>query len=252
MLCKRLIPCLDVCDGRTVKGVNFENLRDCGDAAELGERYAREGADELVLLDISASLEGRRTFAGVVARVAERLDIPFTVGGGIASADDAARLLDAGADKVTVNSAAVARPALIDEIARRYGRQFVVAAIDARLEADGDWHVMTHGGTRPAGRELMSWARELAARGAGELLFTSMNHDGTRGGYPCEVFARLAEAVDVPVIASGGAGCAAHIAEVLTRGRADAALAAGIFHFGETSIGEVKAYLRERGVRVRL
>lgn len=251
MLTKRLIPCLDVRAGRTVKGTCFRNLRDVGDPVELGCRYAGEGADELVYLDISASLEERTTFTKLVERIADAINIPFTVGGGISSLDDARRLLDAGADKITVNSAALACPGLIDEIARRYGSQFIVLAIDARLEADGEWHATTHGGTRPAGRTLFEWAREGADRGAGEILFTSMNHDGTHNGYPIESYARLAAEVPVPVIASGGAGNALHIADVLTRGGADAALAAGIFHFGKITIPEVKAFLRSQGVAVR-
>ena len=250
MLAKRIIPCLDIRDGQTVKGIHFEDLRRVGDPVELGAKYAAEGADELVYLDISASQEGRRTFTDLVSRIAARIDIPFTVGGGIASVDDAGRLLDAGADKVTVNSAAVGNPALIDSIASKYGSQFVVVAIDAR-QIDGRWRVMTHGGRHLTERELFTWAREAVDRGAGEILFTSMDHDGTKNGYPCETFARLAE-LPVPVIASGGAGTVGHIAEVLTRGGADAALAASIFHYGEIPIPRLKRELRERGIPVRL
>ena len=250
MLAKRIIPCLDIRDGQTVKGIHFEDLRRVGDPVELGAKYAAQGADELVYLDISASQEGRRTFTDLVSRIAARIDIPFTVGGGIASVDDAGRLLDAGADKVTVNSAAVANPALIDAIASKYGSQFVVAAIDAR-QIDGRWRVTTHGGRRLTERELFTWAREAVERGAGEILFTSMDHDGTKNGYPCETFARLAE-LPVPVIASGGAGTVGHIAEVLTRGGADAALAASIFHYGEIPIPRLKRELRQRGIPVRL
>lgn len=250
MLAKRIIPCLDIRDGQTVKGIHFEGLQRVGDPVELGARYAAQGADELVYLDISASLEGRRTFTGLVSRIAARIDIPFTVGGGIASVDDAGRLLDAGADKVTVNSAAVGNPALIDAIAAKYGSQFVVAAIDAR-QIDGCWRVTTHGGRRLTDRELFTWAREAVDRGAGEILFTSMDHDGTKNGYPCETFARLA-ALPVPVIASGGAGSVDHIAEVLTRGGADAALAASIFHYDEIPIPRLKHELRRRGIAVRL
>lgn len=250
MLAKRIIPCLDIRDGQTVKGIHFEDLRRVGDPVELGAKYAAQGADELVYLDISASQEGRRTFTDLVSRIAARIDIPFTVGGGIASVDDAGRLLDAGADKVTVNSAAVANPALIDAIASKYGSQFVVAAIDAR-QIDGRWRVTTHGGRRLTERELFTWAREAVERGAGEILFTSMDHDGTKNGYPCETFARLAE-LPVPVIASGGAGTVDHIAEVLTRGGADAALAASIFHYGEIPIPRLKRELRQRGIPVRL
>ncbi|MCM1336230.1 MAG: imidazole glycerol phosphate synthase subunit HisF [Candidatus Amulumruptor caecigallinarius] len=252
MLAKRIIPCLDVKDGRTVKGINFEGLADVGDAVELGARYAAEGADELVFLDISASREGRNTFTALVERIADRINIPFTVGGGIATLDDAARLLDAGADKITVNSAAVARPELISEIASRFGSQFVVAAVDARLTDDGIWHVTTHGGSRVSDRELFSWAREAQERGAGEVLFTSMNHDGTRSGYPCDTFARLHSELAVPVIASGGAGSVDDIAEVFTRGEADAALAASIFHYGEISIADLKRQLADRGIPMRL
>lgn len=252
MLAKRIIPCLDVKDGRTVKGINFEGLSDVGDAVELGARYAAEGADELVFLDISASREGRATFTSLVERIADRINIPFTVGGGISTLDDAARLLDAGADKITLNSAAVARPQLISEIASRYGSQFVVAAIDARLTDDGVWHVTTHGGSRMSDRELFSWAREAQERGAGEVLFTSMNHDGTRSGYPCDTFSRLHAMLSVPVIASGGAGSVDDIAEVFTTGEADAALAASIFHYGEISIASLKRQLADRGIPMRL
>ena len=250
MLAKRIIPCLDIRDGQTVKGIHFEGLRQVGDPVELGAKYAAQGADELVYLDISASEEGRRTFTELVTRIAARIDIPFTVGGGISSVEDAGRLLDAGADKVTVNSAAVRNPALIDAIAARYGSQFVVAAIDAR-QVDGRWVVTTHGGKRPTDRELFTWARETVERGAGEILFTSMDHDGTKNGYPCETFAQLAE-LSVPIIASGGAGSVGHIAEVLTRGRADAALAASIFHYDEIPIPVLKRELDRRGIPVRL
>lgn len=235
-----------------MKGVNFEGLADVGDPVELGARYAAEGADELVFLDISASREGRATLVRMVERVAERVNIPFTVGGGISSADDAARLLDAGADKITVNSAAVANPGLITEIARRYGSQFVVVAIDARTDARGQWMVTTHGGSRPTGLELFGWAREAVERGAGEILFTSMDHDGTRRGYPCDVYRRLTDSVAVPVIASGGAGNVADIAEVLTAGGADAALAASIFHYGEMTPRSLKRELLGYGIEVRV
>lgn len=250
MLAKRIIPCLDIRDGQTVKGINFTALRQVGDPVELGAKYAAEGADELVYLDISASEEGRRTFTGLVSRIAARIDIPFTVGGGIASAEDAARLLDAGADKVSLNSAAVTNPALIDLLAARYGSQFVVAAIDARKIGER-WQVTTHGGKRATERELFEWAREVADRGAGEILFTSMDHDGTRNGYPCDTFAQLS-LLPVPVIASGGAGSVQHIADVLTLGRADAALAASIFHYGEIPIPVLKRELRARNIPVRL
>lgn len=251
MVAKRIIPCLDVKDGRTVKGVNFLDLRDVGDAVELGQYYARAGADELVYLDISATREGRNTFTRLVERIADGINIPFTVGGGISSLDDAARLLDAGADKISINSAAIANPSLIDAIASRYGSQFVVVAIDARQMEDGIWRATTHGGSRPCDKELFSWAREAQQRGAGEILFTSMNHDGTRSGYPCDTFARLADVLSIPIIASGGAGSVADIAEVLTAGRADAALAASIFHFGEITIENLKQELRRINIEVR-
>ena len=251
MVAKRIIPCLDVKEGRTVKGINFVGLKDVGDAVELGRHYAREGADELVYLDISATREGRNTFTRLVERIADGINIPFTVGGGISTLDDASRLLDPGADKMSINSAAIKDPSLIDRIATRYGRQFVVVAIDARLEADGIWHATTHGGSKASDKELFSWAAEAEDRGAGEILFTSMNHDGTRSGYPCDTFARLAETIHIPIIASGGAGSVADIAEVLTTGRADAALAASIFHFGEISIGDLKRQLAAQGIAVR-
>lgn len=251
MVAKRIIPCLDVREGRTVKGVHFVDLRDVGDAVELGQHYARSGADELVYLDISATQEGRNTFTRLVERIADGINIPFTIGGGISSLDDAARLLDAGADKISINSAAIADPTLIDRIASRYGSQFLVLAIDARCGEDGVWRATTHGGRRPSDKELFSWARQGQERGAGEILFTSMNHDGTRNGYPCETFAALADALSIPIIASGGAGSVQDIADVLTRGRADAALAASIFHFGEISVADLKNQLRQLNINVR-
>ena len=227
MVAKRIIPCLDVKDGRTVKGVNFVGLRDVGDAVELGAEYARQGADELVYLDISATVEGRGTFVNLVRRISERINIPFTVGGGISSLDDAARLLDAGADKISINSAAVRNPSLIDEIAGKYGSQFVVLAVDAKkvsgAGADESWQITTHGGRQMTDIELFSWVREGQERGAGEILLTSMDHDGTKAGYPCDLFARLSQVLTIPVIASGGAGSAEDIAAVLSEGRADAA-----------------------------
>ena len=251
MLAKRIIPCLDIKDGQTVKGINFLELRGVGDPVELGRRYAEEGADELVYLDISASMEGRRTFAELVTRIAANINIPFTVGGGIASVEDAGRLLTAGADKVTVNSAAVNNPDLISDIASKYGNQFVVVAIDAK-QIDGRWRVTTHGGHRLSDKELFSWAAEAQRRGAGEILFTSMDHDGTKNGYPCETYARLSQMLSIPVIASGGAGTAQHIADVLTEGRADAALAASIFHYGEIPIPRLKQELNKLNIPVRL
>jgi cyclase len=233
-----------------VKGINFEGLKEVGDAVEMGAQYAREGADELVYLDISASREGRRTFAALVEKIAERIDIPFTVGGGIGSLEDAARLLDAGADKVSVNSAALARPELISELAGKYGSQFVVVAIDAK-NVNGEWICTTHGGSRFTERELYSWAREAQERGAGEILFTSMDHDGTKAGYACDVYARLCTGLSIPVIASGGAGSVQDIVDVLTVGKADAALAASIFHYGTLPIPVLKEALKNANVNVR-
>lgn len=252
MLAKRIIPCLDVKDGKVVKGINFLGLKEVGDAVELGRRYALEGADELVYLDISATREGRGTFVDLVGRVADTVNIPFTVGGGIRSLEDAARLLDAGADKITLNSAAIADPDLIGRIAGKYGAQFVVVAIDAACGPDGLWRATTHGGSVPTDKELFSWAVEAQERGAGEILFTSMDHDGTGAGYPIDVFAALADRLHIPVIASGGAGGTDDIADVLTRGRADAALAASIFHYGTLTVGQVKRDLASRGIPVRL
>lgn len=251
MVAKRIIPCLDVKEGRTVKGINFVGLKDVGDAVELGRMYAEQGADELVYLDISATNEGRNTFTSLVERIAQNINIPFTVGGGISSIDDAARLLDAGADKISINSAAVRNPSLIDEIASKYGSQFVVLAADAK-QIDGVWRITTHGGRQLTDKELFSWVYEAQERGAGELLFTSMDHDGTRNGYPCETFAALADKLSIPIIASGGAGGVSDIAEVLSRGRADAALAASIFHYGEITVEELKKALRMQNIKVRL
>ncbi|MBQ3121755.1 MAG: imidazole glycerol phosphate synthase subunit HisF [Bacteroidaceae bacterium] len=251
MVAKRIIPCLDVKDGRTVKGVNFVGLKDVGDAVELGCRYAQEGADELVYLDISATVEGRKTFTSLVERIAQNINIPFTVGGGISTMDDAARLLDAGADKISINSAAVANPAIIDQIAAKYGSQFLVLAIDAK-QVDGIWRITTHGGNKLTDKELISWAYEGQERGAGEILFTSMDHDGTKNGYPCETYAALADKLSIPIIASGGAGSVDDIVKVLTDGKADAALAASIFHYGVVSIAELKKELQKRDIKVRL
>ena len=251
MLAKRIIPCLDVKNGRTVKGINFLGLKDVGDPVELGAAYAAQGADELVYLDISATVEGRGTFVSLVEKIASRVNIPFTVGGGISSLDDAARLLDSGADKISVNSAAVRNPDLIDRIAGRYGSQFIVLAIDARNQGN-QWIITTHGGSRMTDRELFSWAREGQERGAGEILLTSMDHDGTRSGYPCDLFAQLSEQLSVPLIASGGAGSAQDIVRVLTEGKADAALAASIFHYGQMTVGELKEALVASGVCVRM
>lgn len=249
-LAKRIIPCLDVRNGETVKGVNFVNLRSAGDPVELGEAYSRAGADELVYLDITASFEGRKTFTDMVTKVARRINIPFTVGGGINTIDDVERMLYAGADKISVNSAALKRPGLIDEIAQRFGSQVCVCAIDARLDADG-WHCYLKGGRERTERGLLEWAKEAQDRGAGEILFTSMNHDGVKTGYANEALAELADKLTIPVIASGGAGAKEHFRDAFTIGHADAALAASVFHFGEIPIPELKAYLKGEGIIVR-
>lgn len=254
MLFKRIIPCLDVKDGRVVKGIHFRSLRDAGDPVELADFYDREGADELVFLDISATVEGRRTMIRVVEATADRVFIPLTVGGGIGSVEDIRDVLRAGADKVSLNTAAVLNPDLIRQGANRFGSQCIVLAIDARRRPGSDpaqWEVFTHGGQRPAGKDAVAWAREGVALGAGEILLTSMDGDGTRDGYDLELTRAISRAVSVPVIASGGAGTLAHLAEVLTVGEADAALAASIFHYGEYSVGEAKEYLRQCGIPVR-
>ncbi|MCD7714558.1 MAG: imidazole glycerol phosphate synthase subunit HisF [Prevotella sp.] len=252
MLAKRIIPCLDVRDGETVKGTCFVDLRSAGDPVELGRRYSGQGADELVFLDITASHEGRKTFTDVVRRVASAVNIPFTVGGGVNEIGDVERLLAAGADKVSVNSAALRTPALIDEIASRFGSQVCVVAIDARHEADGTWQCYINGGRVPVGRSLFEWAKEAQERGAGEILFTSMNHDGVKNGFANEALAQLSDNLRIPVIASGGAGAMSHFRDVFTLGHADAALAASVFHFGEISIPGLKAYLRQEHINVRL
>ena len=239
---KLIIPCLDVKDGRVVKGIYFENLRDVGDPVEFGKHYEEQGADELVYLDINATVEGRKTFTHIVEKIAKEIHIPFTVGGGIASLEDAERLFSVGADKVSINSAAVANPDVINQISGKYGEERLVIAIDG-VEKDGKWFVTTHGGNKVSDKELIAWARECEERGAGSLLFTSKTHDGTKTGYPCDIFAQLKSAVSIPIIASGGAGSIDDIAEVLTSGKADAALAASIFHFGEITIPQLKADL---------
>ena len=249
-LAKRIIPCLDVKDGTTVKGVNFVNLREAGDPVALGQAYSEAGADELVFLDITASHEGRKTFTEMVTRVADEVNIPFTVGGGINELADVERLLYAGADKVSVNSAAIRRPELIDEIATRFGSQVCVCAIDARFE-NGDWHCYLNGGRVPTEKTLFEWAKEVADRGAGEILFTSMNHDGVKQGFAVEALERLHDILPIPVIASGGAGNMQHFKDAFIKGKADAALAASVFHFGEISIPELKDYLRKAGIKVR-
>ena len=250
-LAKRIIPCLDVKDGQTVKGTNFVDLRQAGDPVALGKAYSKAGADELVFLDITASFEGRKTFTEMVTKVAQEINIPFTVGGGINELADVERLLYAGADKVSVNSAALRHPELIEEIARRFGSQVCVCAIDARLDADG-WHCYLKGGRERTDRQLHEWAKEAQERGAGEILFTSMNHDGVKNGYANEALRMLADHLSIPVIASGGAGCREHFLDVFTQGHADAALAASVFHFGEIPIPELKAYLKAEGVNVRI
>jgi len=251
VLTKRIIPCLDIKDGRTVKGVNFVNIRDAGDPVELGATYAKQGADELVFLDISATNEKRKTFVELVRDIAAHVNIPFTVGGGISSIADVAPLLEAGADKVSINSAAVKNPQLIDELAKAFGSQFVVLAIDAR-KIENQWTVHTHGGSKPTDKKLFSWAKEGQARGAGEILFTSMNHDGTKQGFAIDPLAKLHELLSIPVIASGGAGNPRHFLEAFVMGRADAALAASLFHFGELTIPDLKSYLNSNGATVRI
>ena len=250
MLTKRIIPCLDVKDGRTVKGVNFVSLRDAGDPVELAQRYAQEGADELVFLDISASEEKRKTLAQLVRDVAQAIDIPFTVGGGISSVEDVGVLLDNGADKVSINSAAVRRPELISELAQRFGTQCIVVAIDAK-QIEDEWVVHLVGGKVPTERKLFEWASEAVERGAGELLFTSMDHDGTKQGFANAALKKLSETVSVPVIASGGAGEMTHFVDTFVQGNADAALAASVFHFKEIGIPELKTYLDQHQIPVR-
>ncbi|HXG16559.1 MAG TPA: imidazole glycerol phosphate synthase subunit HisF [Calidithermus sp.] len=255
MLAKRIIPCLDVTAGRVVKGVRFVDLRDAGDPVEAALAYDAQGADELVFLDITASHEGREIMLDVVRRTAEGIYMPLTVGGGVRSVDDVRRLLRAGADKVSLNTAALDRPALIREAAERFGSQCIVVAIDARREPGPGptrWGVYTHGGRRPTGRDAVAWAQEAAALGAGEILLTSMDRDGTKDGYDLELTRAVTAAVEVPVIASGGAGTLEHLWEGLVEGGADAVLAASIFHFGLHTISEAKAYLHRRGVPVRL
>ena len=250
-LAKRIIPCLDVKDGETVKGINFVQLRSAGDPVELGKAYSQAGADELVFLDITASFEGRKTFTEMVTKVAQQLSIPFTVGGGINELTDVERMLYAGADKVSINSAALRNPHLIEEVANRFGSQVCVVAIDARLDPDG-WHCYLKGGRERTERGLFEWAHEVQERGAGEILFTSMNHDGVKNGYANEALAQLADNLNIPIIASGGAGKKEHFKDVFTQGHADAALAASVFHFGEIPIPELKQYLTQEGINVRL
>ena len=250
MLAKRIIPCLDVRDGMTVKGINFVDIKEVGDPVELGAKYARDGADELVFLDITASHEKRKLFADVVKRIAANLNIPFSVGGGINELRDADVLLSAGADKVSINSAAIKSPELVGQIASGFGSQFVIVAIDARLE-DKQWRVYINGGRIPVEKELFSWAKEVQERGAGEILFTSMNHDGTKNGFACDALRKLSEDLSIPIIASGGAGKEHHFKEVFTEGKADAALAASIFHYNEIPVPQLKSYLKKHRINVR-
>jgi imidazoleglycerol phosphate synthase, cyclase subunit len=250
MLAKRIIPCLDIKNGTTVKGTNFVNLREAGDPVELGRAYSEQGADELVFLDITASHEGRKTFTDLVKRVAANISIPFTVGGGINELQDVDRLLNAGADKVSINSSAIRNPQLINDIAKNFGSQVCVVAIDAKQQND-IWKCYLNGGRIETDKELISWAKEAADRGAGEILFTSMNHDGVKSGYANETLALLSESLPIPIIASGGAGTMEHFKDTFTLGKADAALAASVFHFGEIKISELKDYLCAQGITVR-
>jgi cyclase len=251
MLTKRIIACMDVRDGQVVKGVQFQQLRHAGDPAELAARYNVEGIDEVVVLDITATLESRQALARTISAVAKQIFLPLTVGGGIRTEDDAAAAVDAGADKVSINTAALKNPALISTLARRYGSQAVIVAIDAKRRDDG-FAVYVRSGTSDAARDAVEWAREAEDRGAGEILLTSMDRDGTRSGFDCEMTAAVSDAVNIPVIASGGAGGLDHFADVFTRGHADAALAASIFHFADTGVTELKRYLRDRHIPVRL
>ena len=252
MLAKRIIPCLDVNNGRVVKGTNFIHLRDAGDPVECAMEYDRQGADELVFLDITASCDNRNTVCDMVRKTAEKVFVPFTVGGGIRTPDDMRLMLTCGADKVAVNTAAILDSDLIRQCAERFGSQCVVLAVDARRKASGGWEVFTHGGRTPAGLDALDWIRQAVSLGAGEILLTSMDADGTKNGYDCELTRAVAEAVSVPVIASGGAGILEHLLEVLKEGKADAVLAASIFHFGTYTIREAKEYLKENGIPVRL
>lgn len=252
MLAKRIIPCLDIKDGQTVKGVNFVNIRSVGDPVELGAEYSRLGADELVFLDITASHEGRKTFKDLVRRIAENISIPFTVGGGIHEIGDVDALLCAGADKVSINSAAIKNPDLISEVAKGFGSQVCTVAIDAKLDESGEWTCYLNGGRVPTDKKLFAWAKEAQERGAGEILFTSMNHDGVKQGFANDALRVLSESLSIPVIASGGAGKMEHFKDVFTEGKADAALAASIFHFHEIAIPDLKNYLKDEGIPMRI
>jgi len=251
MLTKRIIPCLDIKNGRTVKGVNFVNLIDAGDPLALAKQYAEVGADELVFLDISATLEGRKTMLEMVLKVAAQVNIPFTVGGGISTVEDVDALLHCGADKVSINSSAIKRPVLINELSQKFGSQCVVVAIDAK-QIDGKWVVHLAGGTIPTKLELFDWAKEVAQRGAGEILFTSMDNDGTKAGFANEALAKLSALVNIPIIASGGAGSVQHFTDTFIKGKSDAALAASVFHFGEIPIPTLKQELKNNSIQVRL
>jgi imidazole glycerol-phosphate synthase subunit HisF len=251
MLTKRIIPCLDIRDGQTVKGVKFEQIRQAGDPVELARLYARSGADELTFLDITATIEDRRTFAELVQKIAHNINIPFTVGGGIKNEDDVARLLDAGADKITINSAAVRDPKIIDVLAGRFGSQCVVLAVDCK-QYDTESRVHLDGGRTPTDRETISWVKEAVDRGAGEILLTSMDHDGTKDGFALDITRAVSESVNVPIIASGGAGKCEHFVDVFKAGKADAALAASIFHFGEIPIPDLKNFLNDKNIPVRM
>lgn len=252
MLTKRIIPCLDIRDGRTVKGVNFENIRDAGDPVELGALYAKEGADELVFLDITATVEKRKTLSELVNRIAHHINIPFTVGGGISSVEDVSVLLQNGADKISVNTSAFKRPGLIEELSKEFGSQCVVLAIDTKQEADGEWYVYLNGGRVKTATTCYHWAKQAVEAGAGEILLTSMNHDGTKQGFALDITRKLSLALPVPVIASGGGGTMPHFKAVFEEGMADAALAASIFHFKEIAIPELKGYLQQEQIPVRM
>ncbi|MDG5799717.1 imidazole glycerol phosphate synthase subunit HisF [Marinilabiliaceae bacterium ANBcel2] len=252
MLAKRIIPCLDIKDGETVKGVKFVDLKNVGDPVELARAYAEQGADELVFLDITASFEGRKTFVKLVENIAKHINIPFTVGGGISEVDDAKVLLDAGADKISINSAAVANPNLINDLAAAFGSQFVVVAVDAKENMNlNDWVVTVKGGREFTDKRLFSWVKEAEERGAGEILFTSMDHDGVKQGFANDALRRISETISIPVIASGGAGAMSHFKDAFILGKADAALAASVFHYNEISVPDLKAYLKQEGVTVR-
>jgi cyclase len=252
-LAKRIIPCLDVTAGRVVKGVNFVDLRDAGDPVEIARRYNTQGADELAFLDITASSDGRDLILSIIEQVAAEVFIPLTVGGGVRSVDDVRRLLNAGADKVSINTAAVQNPALVEEATGRYGSQCIVVAIDVKRDKDGRrWEVYTHGGRKPTGLDALQWGREMQRRGAGEILLTSMDRDGTRSGFDVELTRAFSDALDIPIIASGGAGSLDDLTEGILAGRADAVLAASIFHYGEYSVGDAKAHMAGKGIEVRV